>query len=336
MIIDSHAHLVAPDALYAFRTMLLANGGFRLSPLKIPDDQLEVAAANNVAIMDSVGTDVQVISPRPFQLASSMQPTRLVDIWVKANNDAIAQTISHYPRRFAGMAGLPLTPDAPVSVAFSEIDRVVSMGFIGVLLNPDLTEGRGLTPSLGSDYWYPLWEKLIDADLPILIHSSGCFSERETYSEHFITEESIAILSMLREGVFDRYPGLRVMVSHGGGSVPYQMGRWQAEYLDPHLGGNPDAEPFESQLRKFYFDTVLHYPLALELLFRTVGSDRILFGTEKPGSGSGTNPKTGKAFDELRPVIEGFDFLTQADRDAVFLNNAKKFFPRLAATGVLA
>jgi 4-oxalmesaconate hydratase len=82
-------------------------------------------------------------------------------------------------------------------------------------------------------------------------------------------------------------------------------------------------------LRRFWFDTVLHYPPSLELLLRTVGPERVLFGTEKPGSGSAPNPATGRDFDDIRPVIEGFDFLTESDRAAVFEHNARAFFPAL-------
>ncbi len=329
MIIDSHAHLVAPDSLYAFRALLLADGGYHDGKPKIADDALAEAAAGNVAIMDSVGTDVQLLSPRPYHLANSMQPARLVESWVRANNDTIARTVALHPTRFAGVGALPLSADQPVSVAFAELDRIVDDGFVGVLINPDLHEGRGTTPTLGDRYWYPLYEKLVERDLPIHIHSAGCYSERETYSEHFITEESIAILSLLRSTVFTDFPSLRVMISHGGGSVPYQLGRWQAEVLHPGFGGGPDAERFEISLRRFWFDTVLHYPPALELLLRTVGPDRVLFGTEKPGSGSAPNPDTGRDFDDLKPIIEGFDFLDRAGRDAIFENNARTVFPGL-------
>jgi predicted TIM-barrel fold metal-dependent hydrolase len=120
------------------------------------------------------------------------------------------------------------------------------------------------------------------------------------------------------------------MISHGGGSVPYQLGRWQSERLHPALGGGPDAERFEVSLRRFYFDTVLHYPPALELLLRTVGADRCLFGTERPGSGSAINPDSGRPFDDLRPVIESLDFLGDPDLRAIFEGNARRIFPRLA------
>jgi 4-oxalmesaconate hydratase len=182
---------------------------------------------------------------------------------------------------------------------------------------------------MNDEYWFPLYEKLCELNVPMQIHSSGCYSDRETYSEHFITEESIAILSMIRGNIFKHFPELRVIVSHGGGSVPYQLGRWQSEIFHPELGEGKDATPFEDRLRQFYFDTVLHYPLALELLFKTVGSDRILFGTERPGSGSAINPTTGAPYDDLKPIIDGFKFLSESDRSAVFEDNARQVFPRL-------
>lgn len=329
MIIDAHAHLVAPDSLYAFRALLLADGGYHGGSPKISDDALAESAAGNVAIMDTVGTDLQLLSPRPFHLGNSMQPSRMLEHWIRANNATIARTVALHPTRFAGVGALPLSPDEPVSAGFAELDRLVDEGFVGVLINPDLHEGRGATPALGDRYWYPLFERLVERDLPIHVHSAGCYSDRETYSEHFVTEESIAILAMLRSEVFTDFPSLRVMISHGGGSVPYQVGRWQAEMLHPGLGGGPDAERFETALRRFWFDSVLHYPPALELLLRLVGPDRVLFGTEKPGSGSAPNPDSGRDFDDLKPVIDGFDFLTDADRQAVFEDNARTVFPAL-------
>lgn len=331
MIIDSHAHLVAPEALYAYRAHLLASGGFHIGQPKITDSMIAETAASNVQTMDEVGTDMQLLSPRPFQLGHSMEPSTLVEPWVAAHNDTISRTIAAYPDRFAGVAALPITPGAPVKSAFRELNRSIEeLGFVGVLVNPDPYEGKGTAPTLGDRYWYPLYEKLVELDVPMQIHSAGCFSGRETYSEHFITEESIAILSLLRSDVFKDFPTLNVIISHGGGSVPYQLGRWQAERLHPWLGGSDAAERFEVSLRRLYFDTVLHYPLALELLLKTVGSDRVLFGTERPGSGTAHNPATGRPFDDLKPILESFDFLQPTQLEAIFEANARKVFSRLS------
>lgn len=330
MIIDAHAHVVAPDTLYAFRSGLLANGGHGHAQVKIADDVVAEHAERNIAIMDGVGTDMQLLSPRPFQQGHSMRPAVMVHRWIEANNDYIYRTVQHAPDRFAGVAGLPITPEEPVEDALAELSRAVEeLGFVGVSVNPDPSEGLGTPPAMGERYWYPLYERLCELNVPIHVHSGGCFSGRETYSEHFITEESIAILSILRSDVRKDFPDLKIMISHGGGSVPYQIGRWQAEQLHPGLGGGPNAERFEDMLRYFYFDTVLHYPLALELLIKTVGADRCLFGTERPGSGSADNPDTGKAFDDIKPVLEGMDFLSKDDRNGIFEANARIVFPRL-------
>ena len=330
MILDIHAHVVAPSALYAHRSGLLAAGGYYRPALGVSDEALAESARGNVAIMDSVGTDVQLISPRPFQQMHSTKPSQIVHWWIEANNDVIARTVELHPDRFAGVAGLPICAGEPVEQALPELDRAINdLGFVGIALNPDPFEGRGPSPTLGDEYWYPLYERMVELDIPALIHSAGCNSGRESYSEHFITEESIAILSLLRSRVFEDFPSLKIIVGHGGGSVPYQIGRWQAEVLAPGLGGDPNNERFEVGLRKFWFDTVLHHAPSLELLFKTVGTDRVMFGTEKPGSGSAINPDTGKSFDDLKPVIEGFDFLTEQDRRLIFEDNARQVFARL-------
>jgi 4-oxalmesaconate hydratase len=330
MIIDIHAHLVPTPELAAWRSNLLATNGFYRPPLDLGDEVLAKATARNVGLMDGVGTDVQLISPRPFVQMHSAKPDRLVHWWIEANNDLIARTVRLEPGRFAGMAGLPTCAGAPITDALPELDRAINqLGFVGVSLNPDPYEGTGPSPTLGDRYWYPLYEKLVEYDVPALIHSAGCNNGRESYSAHFVTEESIAILSLLGSRVFEDFPDLKLVISHGGGSVPYQIGRWQAEALSPGLGGALDAERFEVSLRRLWFDTVLHHAPSLELLFKTVGADRCLFGTEKPGSGSAVNPDTGRSFDDLKPVIEAITFLSPGDLKLIFEDNARSLFTRL-------
>jgi predicted TIM-barrel fold metal-dependent hydrolase len=330
MIIDSHAHLVAPPAFYGYRANLMATGGYHKGHHGVSDEALAECARENIALMDSVGTDLQLLSPRPFQQMHSEKPDRIVHWWIEANNDLIARTVALHPNRFAGVAGLPICAGSPVTEALPELERTVQeLGFVGIALNPDPYEGRGTSPTLDNEYWFPLYERMVELNVPALIHSAGCYSGRESYSEHFITEESIAILTLIRGRTLERFPGLRIIVGHGGGSVPYQIGRWQSEVLQANLGGDPDATRFETRLRQLYFDTVLHHRPSLELLFQTVGPDRCLFGTEKPGSGSAINPDTGASFDDLKPVIEEIGFLTAADRELIFEGNARIVFPRL-------
>lgn len=329
MIIDSHAHLLAPDSLYAYRAQLLGHRGYHKDGHSVRDEQLAESAARNVALMDGVGTDVQFVSPRPFQQMHSAEPQAIVHRWIAANNDLIARTVEMHPDRFAGVAGLPLCAGASVESCFPELRRAVEdLGFVGVSLNPDPHEGAGYTPPLGDHFWYPLFEKLVEYDVPALIHSAGCRNGRETYSDHFITEESLAVTSLLRSSALVDFPGLKLIIGHGGGSVPYQIGRWQAARLSTGLGEGPDAERFETSLRRLWFDTVLYDKTTLELLFQIVGPDRCLFGTERPGSGSVQDPDTGRSFDDLKPVIDEIAWLSDQDRRAIFEGNVRKAFPR--------
>ncbi|GII25078.1 amidohydrolase family protein [Planosporangium mesophilum] len=332
MIVDSHAHLVAPEVFYAYRAQLIGSGGYHKNGHGITDDMLAESAAQNIAIMDGVGTDVQFISPRPFQQMHSFEPQAIVHRWIAANNELIARTVQMHPDRFAGVAGLPLCAGTPVESCLPELNRAVEeLGCVGVSVNPDPYEGKGHTPTLGDRFWYPLYERLVELDVPAMIHSAGCYNGREVYSDHFITEASIAVMSLMRSDVFRDFPTLKLMISHGGGSVPYQIGRWQAARLSRGLGDGPDAERFEVSLRRLWFDTVLYNKESLELLFKVVGPDRCLFSTEKPGSGSVVDPATGQWFDDLKPVIESIDTLTDEDRHAIFEGNARAFFPRWKA-----
>src|SRR5581483_5187229 len=188
-----------------------------------------------------------------------------------------------------------------VSLGFRELERCVKdLGFIGLLIDTDPGEGDNSTPTLADEYWYPLWEKMVQLDVPGLIHSSGCKHGRESYSQHFITEESLAVLSRINSRVFDDFPKLKIIVAHGGGSVPYQVGRWQADYVMKH-GGTVDE--FNRRLRLLYYDTCLHAKKSIEMFVSLVCSINVLATTENPGSGSAANPATGKSFDDIKPLI---------------------------------
>jgi 4-oxalmesaconate hydratase len=332
MIIDSHAHLVAPPSLYAYRSSLtVSRGQHGFYKTHIAEDELAKSAANNVKLMDDVGTDLQLLSPRPYMLVHGTARWDDARAWTEVNNDLIARTQKMYPTRFRGVAGLPQTVGAPVTTLFDEIKRVTEeYGFVGVLVNPDPSEGLNTSPTVSDPYWYPLYEKLSELDLPMHVHSANCCG-RETYDEHFVTEESLAITSLARSDVFKRYPDLKIMISHGGGSIPYQIGRWRSNrQMEIKAGRLPkDFETFDTTLKRFYFDTCLHNQKSLELLFDVVGTDRCLFGTERPGSGAGIDPISGRAYEDIKPTIEAITSLTKQDKDAIFEGNAHKVFSRL-------
>ena len=101
--------------------------------------------------------------------------------------------------------------------------------------------------------------------------------------------------------------------------MPYQIGRFES-------GSARKGESFLEGMRKLYYDTVLYSEEALSLLIKTVGADRCLFGAECPGVGSTIDPATGRTRDDIAPMIQAFDWLSEADKQAIFEGNARKVF----------
>lgn len=325
MVIDIHGHVSAPLELYSYQAQLIASRGFHgKGRVPVDEEKIVEAARNHVELLGRLGIDHQLISPRPFAMMHSERPEKIVHWFIEQANDIIAQQVSAYPGVFSGVAGLPQAAGVSPANVTAELERCIDeLGFVGCVLNPDPGEGDGETLPLGDEFWYPLYEKMVELDVPGLIHSAGCRSHRESYSNHFITEESIAILSLVESNVFEDFPTLRLIVSHGGGSIPYQVGRWRAQRIQKQ------ARPFDESLRQLWFDTVLYNPESLELLLRIVGPDRCLFGTETPGIGSALDPATGRQLDDLRPVVEAIEWLSDEQRDAIFEGNARAVFSRL-------
>jgi 4-oxalmesaconate hydratase len=324
MIIDSHAHVVVPPESYKYMAELVASRANPAAAPKLTDEAVRTAGQTIIDIMDKVGTDIQFLSPRPYMQMHSVKPAKVTALWTQHMNDLVYRTVQMFPTRFRAVAGLPQYRDESPENCLAELEfRVKEQGFIGCLLNPDPTEGdTSPPPGLGDAFWYPLYEKLCALDIPALIHSAGSCQPRESYTLKFINEESIAIVSLMNSPVFEKFPNLKLIVPHGGGAIPYHMGRFRAWSV--RRGG----EFFDDQLKRLHFDTTTYDQDALELLFKVVGPDRVLFATENPGTGSAIDPKTGRAYDDLKPVIEAIPFLTEADRRNIFECNCTKLYSR--------
>jgi OH-DDVA meta-cleavage compound hydrolase len=253
----------------------------------------------------------------------SEKPAKLVHWFTEECNNIIHRQMKLFPGKWIGVCALPQTAGDPIQNAIPELERCVKqLGFVGCLLNPDPYENSGTeAPPLGDRYWYPLYEKLCELDVPAHIHGTGSRSERSPYSVHFINEESIAVFGLVNSTVFNDFPNLKIVVSHGGGAIPYQLGRFEAPSLRRGTGAR-----FSDGMRKLYYDTVLYTEDALRLLIKTVGVDRCLFGTECPGVGSSVDPATGRSMDNVKPMIENIEWLSAADRKKIFEDNARAVF----------
>jgi predicted TIM-barrel fold metal-dependent hydrolase len=329
MIIDCHAHVSAPAALWVYKASIMSHRGEhgRKMP-EVSDEEIkesyfrkEMGPVAHIPMMERLGIDRQAISPRPFQMMHSVKPSRLVHWFTEETNNIIARSVQLFPDKFFGMCGLPQAAGEPITAALPELERCVTkLGFKGCLLNPDPYENGGEeAPPLGDRYWYPLYEKLCQLDVAAHIHATGSQSERTPYTLHFINEESIAVFGLANSTVFKDFPKLKIVCSHGGGAIPYQIGRFQS-------GASRRGVDFLEAMRNLYYDTVLYSEAGLRLLIETVGADRCMYGAECPGVGSSVNPKTGKTFDDIVPVIKSFDWLSDGDKKMIFEDNAKAFF----------
>jgi 4-oxalmesaconate hydratase len=291
LIIDAHGHISAPAEVYAYQAQLLASRGNPDSgPPAIAAELHEKVLQRHLKGMDEAGTDMQLISPRPFHMMHSVPPARIVDRWTRFVNDMIAEQVRLHPARFVGVA------------------------------NPDPMEGQGPIPGLGHEFWYPLYEKFCELDVAMHIHSASCAAERESYTLHFINEESIAVMELVDSGVLDRFPQLRILVSHGGGAIPYHAGRFRAWRI------RKGQVPFEDMLRRLWYDTCIYSPEAVELLAKVVGPERMVLGTEFPGTGSAVDPATGRLLDNMRVVIEECPVIDADQRELVLEKNAVELF----------
>jgi 4-oxalmesaconate hydratase len=322
MIIDAHAHVVMTDADSRMMASLVAGRNNPAASGKGPSDELITkTVAGLMANMDEVGTDMQLISPRPFMQMHSVGPEIVVQTWSRYCNNLVHRHVQAAPKRLRGVAGLPQFRDTSPKNAIPELERCIKeLGFVGCLINPDPTEGDSRPPpGLGDPFWYPLYEKLCELDVPAMIHSAGCCHERESYSLKFINESSVAVHSLMTSNVFKEFPTLKLIASHGGGAIPYQIGRFQA-------GASRKGDAYQDLLKKIHYDTVVHSKISLDLLFKVIGPDNCLFGTERPGTGSAPNPEWGTDYDVLKPVIESIEWLTPADRAKIFEGNCRKLY----------
>jgi 4-oxalmesaconate hydratase len=338
VIIDVHGHVVAPPELYLYKEYLVgtkgafgrgnsALGRAYTRQSEFPEEMIRPGVEEHLRQLDSVGTDIQLISARPYSLGHSEKPGRIVHWFTEATNNVIASQCAMFPNRLGGIVNLPQVYGEKVLTYLDELDRCVNelAGFVGVMVNPDPSEGlTNDVPGLGDEFWFPLYEKLVEYGLPMIVHATSCNMPREDLSLHFITEESRAVLSLAASDVFEVYPDLKVIIPHGGGCIPYQMGRFRGVYWENRPG------TFDEQVKRMWFDTSLYGEGALPLLLQVMGPDNVVFGTERPGDGTHRRTSGGFWADDIKSKLESLPELSTDDRNKILEGNARSIFKRLS------
>jgi len=207
--------------------------------------------------------------------------------------------------------------------AVEELERRVKEdGFIACNINPDLCSGREpWTPSLGDEWWYPLWEKMVELDIPGTIHASASLNPAfHTTSSYYIGQHHNGAVELLSSRVFRDFPKLKIVIPHGGGAVPYQRNRHRGMHVKEGL------DPFEEAARRVHWAMPNYDAQGMELLIKRVGSDRVLFATEMFGAVNATDPETGRNFEEVVPIFESVPGLSDEDRYNITEGNAKRLY----------
>ena len=330
-IIDVHGHFTsAPPELGDLRASQLSElNRPKNRKLQISDDRVAAAVQGQLKTMQERGITHILFSPTASKMGHHIGDERISLYWSQACNDLIAQTCRLFPHQFSGVCQLPQTPGVSPANCIEELERcVLDLGFVGCNINPDVSGGiRPFTPSLGDEWWYPLWERMVQLDVPGMIHASSTYvPNMHPNGSHYVVQEYAAVVELCASRVFIDFPMLRLVIPHGGGGIPFQFNRQRAL----HLGGFLNTStPFENVVRHLFFDTAVYDEDSLEMLFRKMGVKNTLFGSEMFGTAAVQDPITGHRFDDIVPMIQAMASLTEEDRDDIFWRNALRVYPRL-------
>jgi 4-oxalmesaconate hydratase len=333
MIIDCHGHYTtAPGELQKFRDAQVAalkdpaQTPSRES-LKISDDQIRDSLEKaQLKLQRERGTDLTIFSPRASAMAHHIGSETTSLEWSRVCNDLIKRVCGLYPDKFVGVCQLPQSPGVPPANSAAELQRCVrDLGFIGCNLNPDPSGGHWTSPPLTDRHWYPLYEKMVELDVPAMVHvSSSCNPNFHATGAHYLNADTTAFMQFLTADLFKDFPTLRFIIPHGGGAVPFHWGRYRG------LAQDLKRPPLEEMMKNnVFFDTCVYHQPGIDLLLKVVPLDNILFGSEMVGAVRGIDPRSGHYYDDTKRYIEASS-LSAEDKKKLFEGNARRVFPRLA------
>ncbi|MGZ5104036.1 MAG: amidohydrolase family protein [Usitatibacter sp.] len=334
MIIDIHGHYTTePQALQAFRDKQLAGIADparrpATTDLGITDEALVKSVEPQLAFQKARGSDLTVFSPRASGMAHHVGTEEVGQQWARVSNDLIHRICTLLPDNFAPVGQLPQFPGAPIERSIPELERLVKeLGFVGVNLNPDPSGGYWKSPPLTDRYWYPIYEKMVEYEVPAMIHvTSSCNPAVHHTGAHYLNGDTTAFMQLLQGNLFKDFPDLKFVIPHGGGAVPFHWGRYRGLAQDM-------KKPLltEHLLKNVFFDTcVYHYP-GIELMTKVVPVENILFASEMLGAVKGIDPETGFHFDDTKRYVDQVKALSDDDRYRIFEGNARRVYPRLDA-----
>ncbi len=322
--IDVHNHVIPETLVKAmqadpvYNTKIEGEGHNRVfirGKVRFPFEAEFYDADAKLESMDRKKIDIAFISPGPqcffYNLSDQLaaKTARLV-------NDGIAQMAAAKPDRLRGMATLPMqNPDA----AMEELERVVKeYGFRGVELGTAIGDDELIDPK-----FRPVLKRIEQLKLVVFAHpnTQGSAGRLDCY---YLTnlignplDTTIMVGKMMFSGLLDELKDIKILLAHGGGFLPYQIGRFvHGHKVRPDTAAITKTDP-HAMLKRFWFDALTHSPQSVRHLIDVVGSERIVLGTDAP-------------FDmgEMAPVdrVDMTPGLTETERANIYCNAATALF----------
>src|SRR6266404_2683531 len=250
LIIDCHGHYTTePEALNNFRAAQIAalkdpSQKPSIRSLNISDDQLRESVQPQLKFQRERGTAVTLFSPRAGGMGHHIGTAETSAEWSQVSNELIHRICALYPDNFIGVGQLPQSPGVRPDNCLGELERCVkSYGFVAVNLNPDPSGGYWRDPPLTDRWWYPLYEKLVELDIPAMIHVSASANPNfHGTGAHYIAADTTAFMQLLTSDLFKDFPTLRIIIPHGGGAVPYHWGRYRGLAQDMNIPPRSDLQ----------------------------------------------------------------------------------------------
>ena len=331
MIIDVHGHYTtAPPQLKEWRNKQIANigsGSPFTDTLTITDDEIRETIENGqLKFQLERGTDVALFSPTAGGMAHHYGDESTSLQWTQTVNDLVKRVSTLFPDSFIPVCQLPQSPGVSPANCIAELDRCVSeLGFVACNLNPDPSDGYWTDPPMTDKWWYPLYERMVELEVPAMIHvSMSCNPNFHGTGAHYINGDTSFFMQMIEGDLFKDFPTLKFVIPHGGGAVPYHWGRYRGIAQDM---GKPTLD--DHLMNNIFFDTCVYHQRGIDLLADVISADNILFASEMIGAVKGIDAGTGRYFDDTKPYIEGVPGLSEEDKAKIYEGNARKVYPLL-------
>ncbi len=334
MIIDCHGHYTTEvSALTDYRKAqleALANDPSykpKAADFEVDENEMrEKLEGAQLKLQRERGSDLTIFSPRAVGMGHHLGTEQTAYYWARISNDMVHRAVTMYPDKFVGVCQLPQFPGVEPRKSIPELERCINeLGFIGCNLNPDPSGAHWSDPPMTDKWWYPVYEKLVELDVPAMIHVSGsCNPNFHHTGAHYLCGDTTVFMQFLLSDLFKDFPSLKFIIPHGGGAVPYHWGRYRGLAQDMK---RPLLD--ELLLDNVFFDTCVYHQPGIDLLTKVIPIKNILFASEMVGAVRGIDPETGHYFDDTKRYIDGAPTLSDADRNAIYMENTLNVFPRL-------